>query len=174
MRYAPAAVLLVFIAAGMVAQETGGRPERKPTLDELKWLAGSWYGDGLGGQIEEHWSPAAGSTMMGTFRLVVEDQLRVIEYVMITQEEGRIAYRFKHFNADYTTWEEDRPLEFDLISVSDREAVFHSMVPDQDSPRRITYRLTDGDELAVEVVGSDEEGRLADRFEIRYTRHPPF
>lgn len=173
MRHTATAVLVFLVAAVLVSQQVGRQPEGKAKLDQLKWLVGSWYGDGLGGRVEEHWSPAAGATMMGTFRLVVEEQLRVIEYVMITQEESRIVYRFKHFNSDFTTWEAERPLEFDLIGVSDREAVFHSSVPDQSSPRRITYRLSGEDELSVEVAGSDEEGRLVDRFEIRYRKRPP-
>jgi len=175
MRYAIAAVLLILaVSTGAVAQTDRSLSDVEPSLEDLAWLVGSWYGEGLGGKIEEHWTPASGGTMMGTFRLVVGDELRVIEYVMITQEEGRIAYRFKHFNADYTTWEEDRPLEFDLVSVADREAVFHSSVPDQNSPRRITYRLTDEGELSAVVAGSDDAGQLTESFEIRYSKHRPF
>ena len=104
------------------------------------------------------------------FLLVGDGELRVIEYIMITKEEGRISYRFKHFNGDYSTWEEDRPLEFSLLSVSEREAVFHSEVADQDSPRRITYRLTDAGVLSVTVASSDEQGVLGDSFEIVMSR----
>lgn len=174
MRHAIAAVVVVLAASVVAVAEDSTRSEAEPTLDDLAWLVGSWHGEGLGGQIEEHWTRASGGTMMGTFRLVSEGQLRVIEYVMITQEEDRIAYRFKHFNADYTTWEGEQPLDFDLISVSAREAVFHSRVADQNSPRRITYRLTEEGGLAAVVAGSDEEGRLSEGFEIRYTQRPPF
>lgn len=175
MRY-PVATLLLILAAtsGVVAQPDDSDSGLEPSLGDLAWLVGSWYGEGLGGEIEEHWTAASGGTMMGTFRLVAEDKLRVIEYVMITQEEDRIAYRFKHFNADFTTWEGEHPLEFDLLSVSEREAVFHSQVPDQNSPRRITYRLTDEGELLAVVAGSDEEGELSEGFEIRYTKLRPF
>lgn len=140
------------------------------TLSDLEWLVGSWHGEGLGGEIEEHWTAAAGGTMMGAFRLVGDGELRVIEYMMITRDEGRISYRFKHFNGDYTTWEEGRPLEFTLIDVSEREAVFHSEVADQDSPRRLTYRLTDEGDMLVAVAGSDEQGTLTESFEIRLSR----
>ena len=153
----------------------GGFPEAaataEPKLEDVAWLAGSWHGEGLGGAIEEHWTAASGGTMIGMFRLVVEGQIRVIEYVMITQEEDRIAYRFKHFRPDYTTWEEDRPLEFTLIGATPTEAVFHSEVPDQHAPRRITYRLVGEAELAAVVAGSDDRGQLSEGFEIRFTRH---
>jgi hypothetical protein len=95
----------------------------------------------------------------------------VIEYVMITEEEDRIALRFKHFRPDYTTWEDGRPLEFTLLSVSGHEAVFHSEVPDQNSPRRITYRLSNEGELSAVVAGSDAKGQLEEKFEIRLARN---
>ncbi len=140
-----------------------------PVLSDVDWLAGSWYGKGLGGSFEEHWTPAAGGTMLGIFRLVQDDGVSLVEYLMISQEAERVVMRFKHFRPDYSTWEEDRPLEFTLLSASDREAVFHSDVPDQDSPRRITYRLTDAGELMAITAGSDDEGRLIDSFEVLFT-----
>jgi hypothetical protein len=151
-----AALVILFALSSAVAQEVRAPSDARPTLDDLVWLAGSWHGEGLGGEIEEHWTLASGGTMLGVFRLVVDDKIRVIEYVLIAQEEDRIAYRFKHFRTDYTTWEDDRPLEF--------------TVPDQNAPRRITYRLTDGGDLVALVSASDEEGQLSDRFEIRFTR----
>ncbi len=171
MRHAIATAVVILAALlGAAAQEVGRESEIKPSLDDLGWLTGSWYGEGLGGEIEEHWTPASGGTMLGAFRLVVEGELRVIEYMMITEEEDRIAYRFKHFRPDYTTWEADRPLEFTLIRVSEHEAVFHSEVPDQNAPRRITYSLSDEGELSAVVAGSDESGRLSEGFEVRFTR----
>jgi hypothetical protein len=108
--------------------------------------------------------------MLGVFRLVVEGEVRVVEYVMITEEEDRIAMRFKHFRTDYTTWEDNRPLEFTLTSASEHEAVFHSGIPDQHAPRRITYRRPAEDVLSAAVARSDDDGILTERFEIRLTR----
>jgi hypothetical protein len=171
MRLTVAAVLFALIAtSASQAQEVTVPARAEENLDQLAWLVGSWHGVGLGGQMEENWTAAAAGTMLGTFRLVVEDKIRVIEYVLITQEEQRVVMRFKHFRDDYTTWEENSPLEFTLISISDRQAVFHSEVAEQNAPRRISYRLTDDDKLSAEVVGSDDEGRLTDRFEILLTR----
>jgi hypothetical protein len=160
------AVCIVSLAGGILANAAAA----ESSLEDVAWLAGSWHGEGLGGTIEEHWTEASGGTMTGMFRLVVEGQIRVIEYVMITQEEDRITYRFKHFRPDYTTWEADRPLEFTLISATPTEAVFHSEVPDQHAPRRITYRLVGEGELAAIVTGSDDGGQLAESFEVRFTR----
>ena len=171
MRFKVLALLVVFAAVSASQAQEGLAPASAgEELSDLSWLVGSWHGDGLGGQMEENWTPAAAGTMLGTFRLVVEGEVRVIEYVLITQEEQRVVMRFKHFRDDYTTWEENRPLEFTLISISDRQAIFHSEVPEQNAPRRITYRLMDDGTLSAEVVGSDDDGQLTDRFEILFTR----
>ncbi len=108
--------------------------------------------------------------MLGMFRLTVAEKTRVSEFVMITKEEERVIFRFKHFNPDFTTWEKEGPLEFTLIRVSEREAVFHSELPSQDSPRRITYRLNEEDELLALVHGSDDSGELRESFELRFRR----
>jgi hypothetical protein len=164
-------VLFVLAALSPAQAEEGLAPSSAgEKLTDLSWLVGSWHGDGLGGEMEENWTAAAGGTMIGTFRLVVDGRVQVIEYMMITQEEERIVMRFKHFRDDYTTWEADRPLEFTLIEISERQAVFHSEVPEQNAPRRITYRLTEDGRLSAEVAGSDAQGQLADRFEIQYAR----
>lgn len=172
MRYSIAVVLvMIAVLSGAHADEIRPAVDAKPTMDDLAWLVGSWHGEGLGGEIEEHWTIASGGTMLGAFRLVREKKVHVIEYVMITEEEDRIALRFKHFRPDYTTWEEDRPLEFTLLSVSGHEAVFHSEVLDQNSPRRITYRLSNEGELSAVVAGSDAKGQLEEKFEIRLARN---
>ena len=164
MRIILATILLVL--ATMITPMAGDNP----TIAELHWLTGSWHGEGLGGQIEEHWTSESAGTMLGAFRLAADGNLRVIEYIMIAEDDDRVVYRFKHFRTDYTTWEEDRPLEFTLIECTATKAVFHSDIPDQHSPRRITYELTSKDSLAISVEGSDDDGNLTDGFTLRFAR----
>jgi len=164
MRSMIAALLLVAVMTG------GGMTSDKPDLQTLRWLAGSWHGEGLGGHLEEHWTSASAGTMIGVFRLVSNDKVRVIEYIMITAESERIAYRFKHFHTNYTTWEQDAPLEFTLVECTDSKAVFHSEIPSQHSPRRITYELTDQDHLQITVESSAQNGSISDGFTLKLTR----
>jgi len=171
MRYAiTTSLVVILIAIAIGAEEAADFSASNMTLGDLAWMEGSWHGRGLGGDIEEHWTAAAGGTMVGVFRLTADLKVRVIEYLMITQEPDRVVYRFKHFGPDYTAWEKDRPLEFTLVAASAKEAVFHSDVADQNSPRRLTYRLVDPDSLSVVVEGSGEGGALIDRFEVQLTR----
>lgn len=172
MRYPIAALIVIITSLSAAhADEIRSAVDAKPKMDDLAWLVGSWHGEGLGGRVEEHWTMAAGGTMLGAFRLVREEKVHVIEYVMITEEEDRIALRFKHFRPDYSTWEKDLPLDFTLLSVSGHEAIFHSEVPDQNSPRRITYRLTEEGELSAVIAGTNAKGQLEEKFEIRLARN---
>jgi hypothetical protein len=136
-------------------------------LADLDWLTGSWTGEGLGGEVEEHWSKPAGGTMIGMFRLVVSgDTTRVSEFLMIEQEGDRVAYRFRHYGPRHVPWEKEEPLVFDLVKLADREAVFHSS--EQTNPKRLTYRRV-GDHLTIHVQ-AEENGQLTDGFTIQMKR----
>ncbi len=149
---------LLFWPWALVAEQPA-----RPGLDSLAWLAGGqWAGEGLGGWVEESWSEAAGGTLLGTFRISTETTTQVIEFMLISEVEEGVVYRFKHFRADYSTWEEDQPLTFDLISAGKGEAVFESSV--QDNPKRLIYRLTEDGALAVTVEGL-ENGKTSS-FEV--------
>lgn len=165
-----AVVLLFVVLAGAAAGEVDSATDAKPTLEDLSWLAGTWRGEGLGGEFEEHWTTASAGTMLGVFRLAVDGKVQVIEFTLIAEEEERIALRFKHFRPDYSTWEGEQPLDFTLVSVTESEAVFLSEAPDQNAPRRISYSLLEDGSLVAEVAGSDDEGSITDSFELRFTR----
>ena len=149
------ALFLVFLALG------GGRAGAESSrfnIGDLAWLTGSWAGPGLGGEVEEQWGEPADGTMLGMFRLRGDGKTRVIEYLMITQEEDGVVFRFKHFGTDYQTWEKDQPLVLRWVRGSEREAVFESTV--QDRPKRMIYRR-DGDVLTVTVDLVEENGETS-------------
>ena len=160
-------------AFGVITQGEPSKPKGmapvSATLQDLAWMTGSWAGTGLGGRVEEHWTSADGQSMVGMFRLVGEkDGFQVAELMIIEQMGTHITYRFRHFGPGHKAWEEtDKPLVFDLIRVSAREAVFHSAV--QERPIRLTYRLLDEKRLDVHVQ-SAEKGELADGFHVVMSR----
>ncbi len=173
---AVALAALVLIGATVTEPPAGAAAAERSTatpapinakLADLAWLAGSWKGKGLGGEIEEHWTAPAAGTMAATFRLTSGDQTRVLEFLLITQEAEHLMLRFKHFTPQYEVWEKDRALEFHCIELTDREVVFHSAV--QANPRRMTYTLLAEDRLRV-VVQGEEHGKLAAGFAVEFRR----
>lgn len=80
------------------------RPEA--TLDDADWLVGSWGGTAFGQRFEETWNPASAGTMVGMFKLFGDDGVSFYELMLLTVEEGTLHLKVKHFNADFTSWEE--------------------------------------------------------------------
>jgi hypothetical protein len=76
------------------------------TLSDFAWLAGHWTGPGLAGAAEETWTGPAGGSMLGMYRLVREGKVVFYEILTLTEKDGSVVLRLKHFNPDLTGWEE--------------------------------------------------------------------
>ncbi len=121
------------------------------SASELDWLAGHWRGEGLGGICEEVWLPAAGGSLIGTFRLVKDDKVVFYEFLAIVEDAGRLVLRLKHFNPDVTGWEEkDDTVDFRLVELGENEAYFSGL----------TYRRVDSDRLEIFLAMRQKDGTL--------------
>jgi hypothetical protein len=142
--------LLAFAAA---AQPAG--------ISEANWLAGRWIGVGLGGQVEETWAPAAGGQMVGHFQLVKGGKPVFYELMLLDAQPGGLRLRVKHFNADFTAWED--------------KAVWHSFEPKSVAPGTLLFNgLTlarSGDDLHITVTLKAKDGTVTDH-PIRLKRAP--
>jgi len=126
------------------------------SIGDLKWMAGFWHGDALGGYCEEVWTEPVGGTMIAVFRMVVEDKTRVLEFLVIEQTEAGIIFRLKHYNSAMEPWEED-PFVFHLVSLEGSRAVFEAPKKVADSPRRMVYHLRDDGKLSARVEGWEDK-----------------
>ena len=55
--------------------------------------------------------------MVGTFKLFDGDEVAFYELLLMTVEDGTLHLRVKHFNADFTAWEEQADfVEFRLVA----------------------------------------------------------
>lgn len=125
-----------------------GTPRPTATLEAVRWLAGgSWRGDGLGGQTEESWRGPAVGAMMGMFRVVHRNEagdetLGFYEFMTIVETEGSLELRVKHFNADFTGWEQpDRFVTFRLARVTADAVYFDGLTFQREGPDRMTIYL---------------------------------
>lgn len=90
------------------------------TLDDAALLVGSWEGEAFGGRFEEVWNPPSAGSMVGLFKLYDEDGVAFYEIMLITVEDGTLSLKVKHFDADFTAWEEKADfIEFRLVRVAD-------------------------------------------------------
>lgn len=86
------------------------------TLDDVSWLVGSWTGEAFGGTFEEVWSPPSLGTMVGMFKVMGDGEVRFYELMLLAEEEGSLVMKVKHFNADFTAWEDKEDyLTFRLV-----------------------------------------------------------
>ena len=136
-------------------------PQAAATIDDAKWLTGRWVGEGLGGQIEESWAPAAGGQMIGHFQLVKDGKPAFYEILLLDAQPAGLRLRVKHFNPDFTAWED--------------KAVWHSFEPVSAAPDLIKFKgLTfarTGDDLLINVTLKAKDGTVADH-PIRLKRAP--
>jgi hypothetical protein len=132
-------------------------PTQTQTLADLTWMTGDWQ-SAPGGktQVEEHWTTAAGGTMMGVGRSVAGNKTVEFEYLRIEQRADGIFY-VAHPKARCPG------TDFKLTRVSATEAVFEN--PQHDFPKRITYRKGEGDSLTATIDGG--EGTKAMTFAFR-------
>ncbi|MBI1187780.1 MAG: hypothetical protein GC206_10725 [Alphaproteobacteria bacterium] len=92
------AVLLLFCSAPAALAQA--------SIEDARWLAGRWVGEGLGGEMEESWSAPAQGRMVGYFRLVREERVAFYELMLLEETEAGLEMRVKHFTPDFVGWEE--------------------------------------------------------------------
>ena len=133
----------------------------QPTIADASWLAGRWVGTGFGGAVEENWSPAAGGQMVGHFQLVQNGRPSFYEIMLLDQAAGGLRMRVKHFNADFTAWED--------------KGGWHSFEPVSAEPGLLKFKgLTlagGGNELTITVTLRAKDGTVTEH-PIRLRRAP--
>ncbi|MFN1835662.1 DUF6265 family protein [Balneola sp. MJW-20] len=125
------------------------------TLDDIAWMEGHWKGEAFGGIIEEIWSPPAAGSMMCSFRLIIDGKVSFYEIVTITEENGSLMLRLKHFDDDLKGWEEkDESIDFPLVKVSPGKIYFDGF----------TFEKVSDDEIIIYVIIDNSEGSYEKAF----------
>ena len=133
-------VLIVLLLTANASMQTS-------TLTDLAWMSGSWETvPGAKRQIEEHWTAAAGATMMGMSRTVAGEKTVEFEYLRIEQRADGVYY-VAHPKARCPA------TDFKLTHASANEAVFENL--QHDFPKRIIYRKGTDDSLTASIDGGD-------------------
>ena len=144
---------LLLIAAPATAQTirsaTPGAAPPAATIDQLAWLAGSWRGAALGGQVAETYSAPLGGRITGHFVATNAKGgvafTEIVEYVPVGNS---LAYRVRHFGPDMKGWEDEsgKPVVFPLVAVEKDRWFFDGMTIERTGPDALTMwvRIDDG------------------------------
>lgn len=134
----------------LVVARIGTAEEKVPEMADFAFLNGFWVGSGFGGVSEEMWMPASSGSMQGIFKQSSDDGVVFTEYMEITEVDGAFALRLKHFNPDFSGWEEKADyVTFPLRSVAPNQAVFGGL----------TYTVV-ADTLRVELRLRESDGSV--------------
>jgi len=169
-RWRPGLVLLLVVTGGWCAAAepateniltlAPGESSPPASIGDVAWIAGAWQGEALGGRCDEVWSPPAGGAMMGMFRLVKNGQPVFYELLVISQEQGSLILRLKHFGPHLKGWEKQaETVDFPLVKLTPTAAYFSGL----------TFRRDGADRLRVFVSSKQKDGSITElRFD--YTR----
>jgi hypothetical protein len=132
-------------------------PENRPaaTLNDVSWLVGNWSGEAFGSTFEEGWNPPSAGSMIGFFKLMDGDDVAFYELLLLVEEEGSLSLKVKHFNADFTAWEEKADYVTFRYVKSDADAIHFSgisfyRIDDDTMDGYIVFRS--GDEVREEKL----------------------
>ena len=132
------------------------------TLADVAWIQGHWRGSGLGGISEEFWMEPSGGAIPGMFRTVADGEVIFYEMFALTEHEGSLVLRLKHFNPDMTGWEDkEEMVTFRLAHVEPGLIQFNSL----------TYRLETEDRVRIHVAVRQSDGEL-EELEFEMSRVP--
>jgi len=132
-------------------------------IEDLAWLEGRWQGEIGEDPIEEQWSAPANGAMMGMFRWMRGESVRIYELILLRREGDEIMLRLKHFNRDLVALEEkDKTVEFVLVELRDEEAVF--LERGVENPPWLLYRR-EGDSLTAWFEREPEPPRIQGVFQ---------
>lgn len=125
------------------------------TIEDFGFLSGFWQGEGFGGQSEEMWMPPSNGRMFGVFTQTNDNELVFSEYMEISQQEEGWVLRLKHFNPDFSGWEEKSDyVSFKFDSVSENKAVFGGL----------SYEVIDYNKLVVSLRMRQDDGSVTTEY----------
>ncbi len=125
----------------------GDRPAAK--LSDVAWMAGSWSGEAFDDVFEEVWNPPSAGSMIGLFKLLKNNQVVFYELLLISEEEGSLSLKVKHFNDDFTAWEEKEDfVRFRLVKIEENAVHFSGLS---------FYRINDNEMHGYLVLRNEEK-----------------
>ncbi len=143
----PLAMLALGASAALSA---AAAQSRTFTFADLAFLEGHWRG-GEEFKFEETWRAAEGGVMTAMARGVSNGELRVLEYIVVSEEDAGLVMRFKHYNADFTTWEQDGPVTMLLTDAGEHDVTF-TADPPSESVKSVRYWMPAANSLQADVV----------------------
>lgn len=129
------------IATALLCQFAAAQ-QHSVSIEDFGFLQGYWQGTGFDGQSEEIWMPPVDGRMFGIFKQSQDTDLIFTELMEIVETDDGFILRLKHFNPDFSGWEEKSDyITFKLTSVSEFKAVFGGLSYEIVAPNSLQIKL---------------------------------
>ena len=127
----------------------GDAEQPAATLQDVAWFVGSWTGTAFEGSFEEVWNPPSAGSMVGFFKLMKDDAVEFYELLLLVEEAGSLSLKVKHFNADFSAWEEKADyVNFRLVFIEENAVHFSGIS---------FYRMSNDEIHAYLVLRNDKD-----------------
>jgi hypothetical protein len=137
-----AEVAVVFVVIPLIFLASSAAAE--PDIAKMAWLAGCWTNESAELGSDEHWTPLAGGTMLGTSRTVSRGETVEFEFMQLRHlPDGKLAF--------IALPSGQRETVFPLLRISDSEAIFENL--EHDFPQRVIYARDGESKLRARIEG---------------------
>jgi hypothetical protein len=133
---------IILTACLLYANSSTAQNIENPKITDFKWLAGNWVGDGFGGQSQEAWTEPSANGMVGVYKHYRDGKSTFYEFINLSETDGKISLKLKHFNPDMMGWEEKADfVEFPFVSATASKIEF----------KGLSYELIAEDKMEVKL-----------------------
>jgi hypothetical protein len=160
--FAGSLILLLTVSASAQLKQTEntwklaeGQTGEKASISDMSWLAGTWAGEGLGGVSEEIWSKPQGGIMIGMYRMMKVGKPVFYELLTLSETDGTLLIRLKHFHANFVGWEEkEKTVDFRFIKRDGNRIYFEGM----------TFEPVGESSVKIYLAIGPKDGSIAKKF----------
>jgi len=100
-------------------------PLKDKSVIDLDFLTGHWKGSAGDDIVEEYWLPELNSNMTCVFRWIRNGEIYIYEIVALVERDGEIHMLLRHFDKDFTAWEDKTsPRDFVVTELTETGVVF--------------------------------------------------
>jgi len=144
-------ILILLVSISAYSQIIDENESPKTAINDASWLSGYWQGKGLGGITEEIWSKPSAGSMVGVFKLVVNNKIKFYEIITLYEENNSLLMRIKHFTNDLIAWEEkDETVDFKLVKAEKNKLIFDGLTLEKVSEYEMNvYLILEGKEVKL-------------------------
>ena len=117
----------------------------------MGWLEGNWKSSGQEITIQESWIRNGAYSMMCVASILENNEIILFEICTITEEEGTLVLRIRHFDKKLNAWEDKKtPLEKKLVKIEKNRFYFDGY----------TFEKTDKDQITLFIQSKPEDQLL--------------